>query len=44
MKKFYHQNIMTLTDTYLRATGDSATADQVKNMFSKIGKDIGVLK
>ncbi len=44
MKKFYHQNIMTLTDTYLRATGDSATADQVKNMFSKIGKDIGVIK
>jgi gliding motility-associated protein GldC len=44
MKKFYHQNIVTLTDTYIRATGDNATAEEVKTFFSKIGKDIGVLK
>ena len=44
MKKFYHQNIMTLTDTYLRATGDTKTADAVKTIFNEIGKDIGVLK
>ncbi|MDO8999119.1 MAG: gliding motility protein GldC [Bacteroidota bacterium] len=44
MKKFYHQNIMTLTDTYLRATGDTKTADNVKTIFNEIGKDIGVLK
>ncbi len=44
MKKFYHQNIITLTDTYIRATGDEATAKKVKQFFSEIGKDIGVLK
>lgn len=44
MKKFYHQNIMTLTDTYLRATGDTKTADSVKTVFNEIGKNIGVLK
>ncbi|MDI9340248.1 MAG: gliding motility protein GldC [Sediminibacterium sp.] len=44
MKKFYHQNIMTLTDTYVRATGDEATANEVRQLFNKIGKDIGVLR
>jgi gliding motility-associated protein GldC len=44
MKKFFHQNIMTLTDTYVRATNDNNTADQVKKFFQQIGKDIGVLK
>lgn len=44
MKKFYHQNIMTLTDTYVRATGDEATATEVRQLFNKIGKDIGVLR
>lgn len=44
MKKFYHQNVMTLTDTYIRATGDDATAKKVKSFFTEIGKDIGVLK
>ena len=44
MKKFYHQNIMTLTDTYVRATSDNATGDEVTKFFQKIGKDIGVLR
>ncbi len=44
MKKFYHQNIITLTDTYLRATGDETTTKKVKHFFSEIGKDIGVLQ
>lgn len=44
MKKFYHQNIMTLTDTYVRATSDNATAEQVRKFFQQVGKDIGVLK
>ena len=43
MKKFYHQNIMTLTDTYLRATGDALVADKVKKFFLEIGKENGVL-
>ncbi|MCE3259469.1 MAG: gliding motility-associated protein GldC [Bacteroidetes bacterium] len=44
MKKFYHQNIMTLTDTYVRATNDHTTAESVRNFFRQVGKDIGVLK
>ena len=44
MKKFYHQNVITLTDTYIRATGDEATAKKVKQFFSELGKDLGVLK
>jgi hypothetical protein len=44
MKKFYHQNIMTLTDTYIRATGDTKTADVIKAILNDIGKSNGVLK
>src|SRR4051812_1672465 len=44
MKKFFHQNVMTLTDTYIRATGDTPTGDKVKRLFSDIGRDIGVIK
>lgn len=43
MKKFYHQNIMTLTNTYIRATNDEATANEVKQFFSQLGKKMGVL-
>lgn len=44
MKKFYHQNIITLTETYQRATGDEATAKKVKAFFNELGQSIGVLK
>ncbi|MCW3077609.1 MAG: gliding motility protein GldC, partial [Bacteroidetes bacterium] len=44
MKKFFHQNIMTLTDTYVRATNDNKTAESVKTFFHQVGKDIGVIK
>lgn len=44
MKKFYHQNVITLTDTYVRATGDDKTADRVKKFFSELGKEMGVLR
>jgi gliding motility-associated protein GldC len=44
MKKFYHQNVMTLTDTYIRATSDEATAKKVKALFNEIGKEMGVIK
>src|SRR5678809_1482450 len=42
MKKFFHQNVVTLTDTYIRATGDEATGKKVKGFFSEVGKEIGV--
>jgi gliding motility-associated protein GldC len=44
MKKFYFQNILTLTDSYLRATGDEVNANQVKKYISEIGKTAGVLQ
>jgi gliding motility-associated protein GldC len=44
MKKFYHQNVMTLTDTYIRATSDEASAKRVKDLFNELGKEMGVLK
>ncbi len=44
MKKFYIQNILTLTDTYLKATNDEATSALVKDFFGEVGKKIGVLQ
>ncbi|MCE3227780.1 MAG: gliding motility-associated protein GldC [Bacteroidetes bacterium] len=44
MKKFYHQNIMTLTDTYVRATNDNISAEKVRELMRQIGKETGVLK
>ena len=44
MKKFYHQNVMTLTDTYIRATNDEASAKRVKDLFAELGKEMGILK
>ena len=43
MKKFFHQNIMTLTETYTRATNDEATAKEVREFMSGLGKKMGVL-
>jgi gliding motility-associated protein GldC len=43
MKKFFHQNVVTLTDTYMKATGDEVTGKKVKAFFSEIGKEIGVI-
>ncbi len=36
MKKFYFQNVMTLTDTFERATGDKQTAKEVRSFFDGI--------
>jgi gliding motility-associated protein GldC len=44
MKKFYIQNILTLTDTFQKATADDETAALVKDFFSEVGKKIGVLE
>ncbi|HQQ93546.1 MAG TPA: gliding motility protein GldC [Bacteroidia bacterium] len=44
MKKFYHQNLVTLTETYLRATGDEATANKARAFFTELGKGSGVLR
>lgn len=43
MKKFFHQNVMSLTDTYIRATGDKLTGNEIKDFFTEIGMKTGVL-
>ncbi|MBS1646749.1 MAG: gliding motility protein GldC [Bacteroidetes bacterium] len=44
MKKFYIQNILTLTDTFQKATADNQTAALVKDFFAEVGKKIGVFQ
>lgn len=44
MKKFYIQNIMTLSDTYIRATSDDTTANEVKALITAVGKKLGVMQ
>ena len=43
MKKFFHQNIVTLTDTYLRATNDEETVKDIRAYMSVLGRKMGVL-
>ena len=43
MKKFFHKNITTLTETYARATNDETTAKEVRDFMSGLGKRMGVL-
>ena len=44
MRKFYIQNMMTLSDSYIRATSDTETAEAVKTVVSSIGKRMGILQ
>lgn len=44
MKKFYLQNLLTLTDTYIRATGDEISANKAKKFFHELGREMSVLK
>lgn len=44
MKKFFIQNIMTLADSYNRATGDTQTTEEIKSHVSGIGKKMGIMK
>ncbi|MBK9284151.1 MAG: gliding motility protein GldC [Sphingobacteriaceae bacterium] len=44
MKKFYVQNLLTLTETYLRATGDDIGAGKAKKFFQEFGKELNVLQ
>jgi len=43
MKKFFHQNISSLTETYVRATNDENTAKELRAFMSEMGRKMGVL-
>ncbi len=44
MKKFYHQNLLTLTETYIRATSDQKNGEEIKAYIKAIGLKMGVLR
>ena len=44
MRKFYIQNMMTLSDSYIRATNDTETAEAVKTVVTSIGKRMEILQ
>lgn len=44
MKIFFHQNMVTLAQTYQRATGDRVTAEAVQEFLQDIGKKMGILR
>lgn len=44
MRKFYVQNMLTLTDTYVRATGDDVNGEAIKQIMKDIGLKMNVLR
>jgi gliding motility-associated protein GldC len=42
MKVFFHQNLVSLTDTYKRATGDAITADELLAFLQNLGIKMGL--
>lgn len=43
MKQFYHQNMLSATDTLSRATGETEIANEIKTFFKMIGEKMDVL-
>jgi gliding motility-associated protein GldC len=44
MKVFFHQNLVSLTETYKRATGDKNTADEMLAFLQNLGIKMGLFK
>jgi gliding motility-associated protein GldC len=44
MKKFFHQTLVSMTDTFLRATGDEKMADTMKDFCDYFGEKMNLLK
>ena len=44
MKKFTCQNIITLADTFDRATGETAVANEIRKFGEEIAVKLGVMK
>jgi gliding motility-associated protein GldC len=41
MKRFFYENFMTMADTYMRATNDKESADDIRNFAERFGKKTG---
>jgi gliding motility-associated protein GldC len=44
MKRFYHQNLLSMADTLERATGEVEAAKSMRNFASEFGKTMKLLK
>ena len=40
MKHFFFQSMITMSDTYERATSDTATAEEIREFAKKMGEKI----
>jgi gliding motility-associated protein GldC len=44
MKQFFYETLVTMSDTYLKATSDKETATELKKFGEQFGKKAGVLR
>ncbi len=44
MKKFFHQTLLTMSDTYVRATNDKKLSEDMKDFCHYFGVRSGILK
>lgn len=44
MKKFFHQTLVAMSDTFQRATGDEKMADTMKDFCDYFGEKMNLLK
>lgn len=44
MQIFFHQMLLSLSDTYKRATGDEALSKEIRDFAFKMGEKAGILK
>lgn len=44
MKQFFHQTLLTMTDTYERSTGDNKLAEDMRDFCAYFGMKTGLIK
>ncbi len=44
MKQFFHQTLLTMTDTYERATGDKLLSEDMRDFCAYFGTKTGLIK
>ncbi len=44
MKMMLHQTMLTLSDTFERATGDIHNAEEIREFAQKFGENVGIVK
>lgn len=44
MKIYFHQMFLSMSDTYLRATGDAENSEEIKAFALELGEKMGILK